>query len=85
MNRTEFGNVVSARICLVARSENEVMDQITSYVDCEGNEQTPADKPRNGAAVPMAGARCPECANPTLIHKDGCEFCTTCGYIGACG
>lgn len=20
-----------------------------------------------------------------LIHKDGCDFCTSCGYIGACG
>ena len=33
----------------------------------------------------MAGARCPECGNATLIHKDGCEFCTACGYVGACG
>lgn len=35
--------------------------------------------------VPMAGARCPECGNATLIHKDGCEFCTACGHVGACG
>jgi ribonucleoside-diphosphate reductase alpha chain len=33
----------------------------------------------------MAGSRCPECGNHTVIHKDGCEFCTACGYIGACG
>jgi ribonucleoside-diphosphate reductase alpha chain len=37
------------------------------------------------AAAPLAGARCPECGNATLIHKDGCEFCTACGHIGACG
>jgi ribonucleoside-diphosphate reductase alpha chain len=37
------------------------------------------------AATPLAGARCPECGNATLIHKDGCEFCTACGHIGACG
>jgi ribonucleoside-diphosphate reductase alpha chain len=37
------------------------------------------------AAAPMAGTRCPECGNFTVIHKDGCEFCTACGYIGACG
>ncbi len=35
--------------------------------------------------APMAGARCPECGNATLIHKDGCEFCTACGHIGSCG
>jgi len=33
----------------------------------------------------MAGARCPECANPTLIRKDGCDYCTACGYVGLCG
>ncbi|HEX7441095.1 MAG TPA: ribonucleoside-diphosphate reductase, adenosylcobalamin-dependent, partial [Caldimonas sp.] len=36
-------------------------------------------------AAPMAGARCPECGNATMIHKDGCEFCTACGHIGSCG
>ncbi|MEO8836550.1 MAG: ribonucleoside-diphosphate reductase, adenosylcobalamin-dependent, partial [Caldimonas sp.] len=36
-------------------------------------------------ATPMAGTRCPECGNATVIHKDGCEFCTACGHIGSCG
>ncbi|HOW49936.1 MAG TPA: LAGLIDADG family homing endonuclease, partial [Rubrivivax sp.] len=38
-----------------------------------------------GAVAPMAGAPCPECGNATLIHKDGCDFCTACGYVGVCG
>jgi ribonucleoside-diphosphate reductase alpha chain len=33
----------------------------------------------------MAGKACPECGNHSLIHKDGCEFCTACGYVGQCG
>ena len=33
----------------------------------------------------LAGAKCPECANTTLIRRDGCDYCTTCGYIGICG
>ena len=49
--------------------------------------QAPA--PRKAAAgeaiAPMAGAPCPECGNATLIHKDGCDFCTACGYVGVCG
>ncbi|GCL63878.1 adenosylcobalamin-dependent ribonucleoside-diphosphate reductase [Pseudaquabacterium pictum] len=52
---------------------------------------TAADAPA-GSALPapvnlatMAGKACPECGNHTLIHKDGCEFCTACGYVGQCG
>jgi len=33
----------------------------------------------------MAGRPCPECGNHTMIHKDGCDFCTACGYVGQCG
>jgi ribonucleoside-diphosphate reductase alpha chain len=33
----------------------------------------------------LAGAKCPECANATLIRKEGCDFCTACGYVGVCG
>jgi ribonucleoside-diphosphate reductase alpha chain len=41
---------------------------------------------REGAAYRMLpGKRCGECGNATVIHKDGCEFCTACGAIGACG
>ena len=39
-----------------------------------------------GAGVtPQAGQPCPECGNATVIHKDGCDFCTACGYVGQCG
>ena len=39
-----------------------------------------------GATVrAMAGRPCPECGNSTMIHKDGCDFCTACGYVGQCG
>lgn len=38
-----------------------------------------------GRATPLAGRRCPECGNATLIQKDGCDFCTACGHTGACG
>src|SRR4051812_9528148 len=34
---------------------------------------------------PVTGKRCAECGNATVIKKDGCEFCTACGAIGACG
>jgi ribonucleoside-diphosphate reductase alpha chain len=33
----------------------------------------------------LAGRKCPECGNRTMIRKDGCDFCTSCGHTGACG
>ncbi|HEY8706419.1 MAG TPA: LAGLIDADG family homing endonuclease, partial [Burkholderiaceae bacterium] len=33
----------------------------------------------------MAGKVCLECGNATVIHKDGCDFCTACGDVGQCG
>jgi len=46
-----------------------------------------ADEPGRKAAepAPMSGKRCTECGNLAVIKKDGCEFCTACGAIGACG
>ena len=40
------------------------------------------------AATPaqaMSGTKCPECGAHAVIKTDGCSFCTSCGYIGACG
>ncbi|GAB4036424.1 MAG: hypothetical protein Fur0014_03010 [Rubrivivax sp.] len=46
----------------------------------------PRGTPAAGATVtPQAGRPCPECGNATVIHKDGCDFCTACGYVGQCG
>jgi len=33
----------------------------------------------------MQGLQCSECGNHTVIRKDGCDFCTACGAVGACG
>jgi len=33
----------------------------------------------------VPGRLCGECGNSSVIRKDGCEFCTACGAIGACG
>src|SRR5690606_36450164 len=35
--------------------------------------------------VAMVGAECLECGLHRVIKKDGCQFCTHCGYQGACG
>jgi ribonucleoside-diphosphate reductase alpha chain len=48
-------------------------------------EQADGQAVAGGGLPAMAGKACPECGNHTLIHKDGCEFCTACGYVGQCG
>ncbi|MEO8656541.1 MAG: ribonucleoside-diphosphate reductase, adenosylcobalamin-dependent, partial [Ramlibacter sp.] len=37
------------------------------------------------AALPMTGRKCPECGAYAMIRKDGCDYCTHCGHLGACG
>jgi len=45
-----------------------------------------ATPPSPAAAAPaMAGAKCPECGAHAMIRRDGCDFCTQCGHVGACG
>ena len=63
-----------------------VLDEQGFPVREMGILETPS--PKFGAATtvaPMAGKACPECGIATLIHKDGCDFCTACGYVGQCG
>ncbi|HYG55886.1 MAG TPA: adenosylcobalamin-dependent ribonucleoside-diphosphate reductase [Burkholderiales bacterium] len=43
------------------------------------------ESPASGAVKALPGMKCPECSNSTLIRKDGCDYCTTCGYVGVCG
>ncbi|MDB5956554.1 adenosylcobalamin-dependent ribonucleoside-diphosphate reductase [Ramlibacter sp.] len=45
-----------------------------------------ATPPAPVAAAPtLAGAKCPECGAHAMIRRDGCDFCTQCGHVGACG
>ncbi len=43
-----------------------------------------APRRRDEARV-MKGKRCRECGNHTVIRKDGCDFCSACGWVGVCG
>ena len=33
----------------------------------------------------MAGKKCQECGAHAVIRKDGCDYCTQCGFLGSCG
>jgi len=43
------------------------------------------ERPSEKANRLIAGAKCPDCSNQTLIRRDGCDYCTACGYVGLCG
>jgi len=43
-----------------------------------------ADPPAGMPPV-MLGKKCSECGAHAVIRKDGCDYCTQCGHIGACG
>jgi len=47
----------------------------------------PTPEPLSPSVSPgvMAGKKCPECGAHAMIRKDGCEYCTQCGHLGACG
>ena len=66
-----------------------VLEAPAAAVDAVATEApvsaAPAANQGKATSKPMAGKPCPECGNATMIHKDGCDFCTSCGYVGACG
>lgn len=33
----------------------------------------------------ISGKTCPECGNKSMIRKDGCDYCVSCGALGSCG
>ncbi|HJV71278.1 adenosylcobalamin-dependent ribonucleoside-diphosphate reductase [Ideonella sp.] len=63
-----------------------VLDEEGFPLHAMGILEAPAPKANGAVTAPvLAGRPCPECGNATLIHKDGCDFCTACGYVGQCG
>jgi ribonucleoside-diphosphate reductase alpha chain len=44
------------------------------------NEQTQIN-----SSYVMSGKKCSDCGAHALVKKDGCDYCTNCGYVGSCG
>ena len=62
-----------------------ILDEHGYPVQQMGVLQVPESQNKAASTRTIAGKACKECGNATLIKKDGCEFCTSCGAIGACG
>ena len=37
------------------------------------------------APTPIPGRKCPDCGAHAMIRRAGCDHCTACGFVGACG
>ncbi|WP_277183786.1 adenosylcobalamin-dependent ribonucleoside-diphosphate reductase [Caballeronia sp. BR00000012568055] len=72
------GNQVPSRVLMRQHAEparalaTEEADEEASVSDANGLSQ-------------MHGTKCATCGANAVIRKDGCDFCTACGEIGACG
>ncbi|MBI3902670.1 MAG: adenosylcobalamin-dependent ribonucleoside-diphosphate reductase [Nitrosomonadales bacterium] len=62
-----------------------LLDEHGYPVQHMGVMEIPEGHSKGNGIRPIVGKVCKECGNATLIKKDGCEFCTSCGAIGACG
>jgi len=62
-----------------------VLDERGYPVNEMGVLEMPEDERERPAYTRILGKPCKECGNPAVVKKDGCEFCTACGAIGACG
>jgi ribonucleoside-diphosphate reductase alpha chain len=62
-----------------------VLDENSHPVQQMGVLEIPEGRIKPTGIKPLTGKLCRECGNATLIRKDGCEFCTSCGAIGTCG
>ena len=74
-----------ARLILHRYAMLGILDENGYPVKQMGVLEIPKRKSKAAGAKTLAGKVCKECHNATLIKKDGCEFCTSCGAIGACG
>ncbi|MBR6975972.1 MAG: ribonucleoside-diphosphate reductase, adenosylcobalamin-dependent, partial [Ottowia sp.] len=86
---SEVAAIAYAIECILDRRKNEVQGQLFPAEDLpppdETLDATAAPSPSLFRPGMMVGRKCPECGARALIRKDGCDWCTQCGHLGACG
>jgi len=69
-----------SEVAAIAYAIQNIIAAKNGAVASDTSNEVPAPSP----AI-MAGAKCPECGAHAMIRKDGCDYCTQCGHVGACG
>jgi ribonucleoside-diphosphate reductase alpha chain len=69
-----------SEVAAIAYAIQNIIAAKNGAIASDTSNEVPAAAP--GA---IAGAKCPECGAHAMIRKDGCDYCTQCGHVGACG
>ncbi len=86
---SEVAAIAYAIASILERRKSQVQGQLFT-----ADELPPPDETLDATEAPapslfqpgvMAGRKCPECGAHAMIRKDGCDWCSQCGYIGSCG
>jgi ribonucleoside-diphosphate reductase alpha chain len=82
------GNQVPSR--MLARLERDQVNETPASAARSGSTSTNHNERAAEAADlnqlrTMSGRKCGNCGANAVIRKDGCDFCTACGEVGACG
>jgi ribonucleoside-diphosphate reductase alpha chain len=59
--------------------------RVLGLLDTQGKPLSGTSVQEDGKTHAHSERPCPECGSHTLIKYNGCEKCTTCGYVGSCG
>jgi ribonucleoside-diphosphate reductase alpha chain len=70
---------------ILARRNNSSLPVPVSSASSVSGIQDEDELLQEAMTTVMAGKKCPECGAHALIKRDGCEYCTSCGHLGACG
>ncbi|MFZ9530681.1 MAG: hypothetical protein ACO271_13995, partial [Burkholderiales bacterium] len=83
-NQATYPSTVAYVACLILHrfARLGILDENGAPLTQMGILEAPE---RSNEPKVMKGSRCPECGNATLIRKDGCDWCSACGYTGTCG
>ncbi|CAB3760328.1 adenosylcobalamin-dependent ribonucleoside-diphosphate reductase [Paraburkholderia solisilvae] len=83
------GNQVPSRVLARMPRSHAMLLPISANLNdawqSTASDDASQDEPALHASPTMHGRKCGTCGANAVIRKDGCDFCTACGEIGACG
>jgi ribonucleoside-diphosphate reductase alpha chain len=75
-----------SEVAAIAYAVQNIIAQRSGQRASLAQSDAASEMPVQGQAqTMMAGRKCSECGAHAVIRKDGCDYCTQCGYLGTCG